>query len=226
VPTLHSVYSKVASADVPAALRHQSCALSHGQAKRQAQAKMRHMEPGLSGHHPRTTIALTRIRSPVTLRRYFSPGPWQPFLPALTTAKVPDKYGYFFPILLVSMRRWGIRPAHLPRSSVSAEYSKPIPRSARFLQKRSRSILSEVHMTAATQIATVRRLPAVSDDRAILPKRDTLVHQPEAIVAAYARVRNQFSLPIFVLGLGVALTLAWMGFLAWEAAIIIVTMVM
>jgi hypothetical protein len=81
-------------------------------------------------------------------------------------------------------------------------------------------------MTAATQIATVRRLPAVSDDRAILPKRDTLVHQPEAIVAAYARVRNQFSLPIFVLGLGVALTLAWMGFLAWEAAIIIVTMVM
>jgi hypothetical protein len=96
---------------------------------------------------------------------------------------------------------------------------------ARFLQKRSLSTLSEVHMTAATQFATVRRLPAVSD-RAISPKRDTLVHQPEAVAAAYAGVRNQFLLPIFMLGLGVALTLAWMGFLAWEAARIIVTMVM
>src|SRR5258708_39761099 len=123
------------------------------------------------------------------------------------------------------MRRWGIRPAHLPRSPVSAEYNKSTPRSAHFLLDRSVSTLSEVHMTAATQFATVRRLPAVSD-REILPKRDTLVHQPEAIAAAYAGGWNQFSLAILLLGLGVALTLAWMGFLAWEAAVIIVTMIM
>src|SRR5258708_34351185 len=122
------------------------------------------------------------------------------------------------------MRRWGIRPAHLPRSPVSAEYNKSTPRSAHFLLDRSVSTLSEVHMTAATQFATVRRLPAVSD-RAILPKRDALVHRPEAIAAASARVGNQCSLPIFLFGLGVAPPLTWSGFVAGEPATVFVTMV-
>jgi hypothetical protein len=79
-------------------------------------------------------------------------------------------------------------------------------------------------MTAATEFATVRRLPAASD-RAISPKRDTLVSQAEVIPTASDGVRNQFSLPIFLLGLCVALILAWMGLLAWEAAITILSIV-
>jgi hypothetical protein len=37
--------------------------------------------------------------------------------------------------------------------------------------------------------------------------------------------RTRIAWPIFVIGLGVVLTLVWMTFLAWEAAITIVTMV-
>jgi hypothetical protein len=68
-------------------------------------------------------------------------------------------------------------------------------------------------MTAATEIAAVRHLPAASD-WAISPKRDTLVSQAEVIPTASDGLWNQISLPIFVLGLGVGL-----------AAITIVTIV-
>jgi hypothetical protein len=78
-------------------------------------------------------------------------------------------------------------------------------------------------MTAATQFATEPGFPA-TDDRPIFPRRDALVLQSDEITTAPGSARIHSALPIFMLGLGVALTVMWTVFLGW-VAITVITLV-
>jgi hypothetical protein len=73
-------------------------------------------------------------------------------------------------------------------------------------------------MTAVTQFATEPSLPATVD-RPFVSTRDALVS-----TTAPGSARIHSALPIFMLGLGVALTVMWTVFLGW-VTITVITLV-
>jgi hypothetical protein len=80
-------------------------------------------------------------------------------------------------------------------------------------------------MAVNTQLATVRRASSVSD-RPILPKRIAPASRTESNAQAAPSPTINMALPILVIGLGAALTLAWTFFLVWKAAASILGMLM
>jgi hypothetical protein len=79
-------------------------------------------------------------------------------------------------------------------------------------------------MTATSQFFTARRSSTTSG-RPILPKRSIPDSQTEAAAKTAGRVHAHVVWPILMIGLGVGLSLVWMTFLVWEAAITIATVV-
>jgi hypothetical protein len=80
-------------------------------------------------------------------------------------------------------------------------------------------------MAANTQLASVRRASSPSD-RPILPKWSTPLSRTESNTQAAPSPTKNMALPILVIGLSAALTLAWTFFLVWKAAASVLGMLM
>jgi putative transposase len=80
-----------------------------------------------------------------------------------------------------------------------------------------------IHVQARLEEAAQCLLVIIGADQPTLPDRDTPVSQAESLTLAGSG-RAHFA--IFLFGFGIALTLAWTIFLTWQAAAIVVNVVM